>query len=150
MQLIVERVGNGAAEEDWRWDLNPGTAATPREDHAALAEKGGATQLWWSGAPLLGRQSGPCGFRLLLFATRLRKQESLPGRKGEKGLLLVGHEKVPHGSGLTGDCGGSTADGAGTEGLPELLAGLLLLFLRYGTLDWAKGRRKNCVHLWVF
>ena len=24
-------------------------------------------------------------------------------KKGEKGLLLVGHEKVPHGSGLTGD-----------------------------------------------
>ena len=43
----------------------------------------------------------------------------MPGRKGEKGLLLVGHEKVPHGSGLTGDRGGDTADGAGTEGLPE-------------------------------
>ena len=23
---IVGGVGNGAAEEDWRWDLNPGTA----------------------------------------------------------------------------------------------------------------------------
>ena len=43
----------------------------------------------------------------------------MPGRKGEKGLLLVGHEKVPHGSGLTGDHGGNTVDGAGTEGLPE-------------------------------
>ena len=72
----------------------------------------------------------------------------MPGRKGVKGLLLVGHEKVPHGSGLTGDCGGDTVDGAGTEGL--LNHGLLLLFLRYGTLDWAKGRRKDCVHLWVF
>ena len=41
------------------------------------------------------------------------------GRKGVKGLLLVGHEKVPHGFGLTGDHGGNTADGAGTEGLPE-------------------------------
>ena len=36
-----------------------------------------------------------------------------------KGLLQVGHEKVPHGFGLTGDCGGNTADGARTEGLPE-------------------------------
>ena len=43
----------------------------------------------------------------------------MPGRKGEKALLLVGHEKVPHGSGLTGYCGGDTVNGAGTEGLPE-------------------------------
>ena len=33
-------------------------------------------------------------------------------KKREKGLLLVGHEKVPHGFGLTGDRGGDTADGA--------------------------------------
>ena len=44
-------VGNGAAEEDWRWDLNLGSAAIPgrgprsfgavnREDHAVLKEKG--------------------------------------------------------------------------------------------------------------
>ena len=39
--------------------------------------------------------------------------------KGEKGLLLVSHKKVPHDSELTGDCGGNTANGAGTEGLPE-------------------------------
>ena len=31
----------------------------------------------------------------------------------------MGHEKVPHGSGLTGDRGGNTEDGAGTERLPE-------------------------------
>ena len=43
----------------------------------------------------------------------------MPGRKGVKGLLLVGHEKVTHGFGLTGECGGDIADGAGTEGLPE-------------------------------
>ena len=53
-------MGNGAAEEDWRWDLNPGTAAIPeggprgfeggerhavlkerREDHVVLGEKRG-------------------------------------------------------------------------------------------------------------
>ena len=35
------------------------------------------------------------------------------GKKGVKGLLLVGHEKVPRGYGLrTGDPG-DTADGAG-------------------------------------
>ena len=56
---------------------------------------------------------------MLPFATWLRQQETLPGRKREKGLLLVGHEKLPHGSGLTGDRGGNTADGAGTKGLPE-------------------------------
>ena len=43
----------------------------------------------------------------------------MPGRKWEKGLSLVGHEKVPHGSGLTGDCGSDTVDAARTEGLPE-------------------------------
>ena len=36
-----------------------------------------------------------------------------------KGFLLVGHEKVPHGFGLIGHHRGHTADGAGTEGLPE-------------------------------
>ena len=61
-----------------------------------------------------------------------------------KGLLLVGHEKVPHGSELTGDGGGDTADGA-----RSLNHGLLLLFLRHGTPDWAQGEGRT-VHLWVF
>ena len=56
------------------------------------------------------------------------------GREGVKGLLLVGHEKVPHGFGLTGDRGGDTADGARSPNHR-----LLLLFLRYGTPDWAEG-----------
>ena len=34
--MIVRGVRNGAAEEDWRWDLNPGTAAMVDGDHAAL------------------------------------------------------------------------------------------------------------------
>ena len=33
------RVGNGAAEEDWCWDLNPGVAAIQTEDHAVLEEE---------------------------------------------------------------------------------------------------------------
>ena len=66
------------------------------------------------------------------------------GRKGMKGLLLVGHEKVPHGFVLTGDRGGNTADGA-----RSLNHGLLLLFLNYGTPDWAEGEGRT-VHLWVF
>ena len=48
---MVGGVGNGAAEEDWHWDLNPGVAAIPErgprgfggeggENHAALAEWG--------------------------------------------------------------------------------------------------------------
>ena len=43
----------------------------------------------------------------------------MPGRKGEKGLLLVGPEKVPRGSGLTGDHSGDTKGGFATKGLPE-------------------------------
>ena len=54
----------------------------------------------------------------------------MPGRKGVKGLLLVGHEKVLHGFELTGDHGGDTADGAGS-----LNHRLLILFLRCGTPD---------------
>ena len=68
----------------------------------------------------------------------------MPGRKGVKGLLPVGHEKVPHGFGLTGDHGSDAADGAGS-----LNHRLLLLFLRYGTLDWAKGRRKDCAFVGI-
>ena len=49
-------VGNGAAEEDGCWDLNPGLAAMEGGDHAALV-------------------TGPCGFGVLPFATWLRKQE---------------------------------------------------------------------------
>ena len=65
-------------------------------------------------------------------------------KKGKRGLLLVSHEKVPHGFGLTGDRSSHTADGAGS-----LNYGLLLLFLRHGTLDWAQGEGR-IVHLWVF
>ena len=65
------------------------------------------------------------------------------GKKGEEGLLLVSHEKVPHGFGLTGDCSSHTADGAGSLNYG------LLLFLRYGTPDWAQGEGRT-VHLWVF
>ena len=67
----------------------------------------------------------------------------MPGRKGVKGLSLVGYEKVPHDFGLTGDLS-NTADGAG-----NLSHGLLLLFLRYGTPAWAEGEGRT-VHLWVF
>ena len=62
----------------------------------------------------------------------------MPRRKGEKGLLMVSHEKAPHGFGLTGDCSGNTADGA-----DSLSHGLLLLFLRYGTPDWAEGEGRT-------
>ena len=61
----------------------------------------------------------------------------MPRRKGEKGLLLVGHEKVPHGFGLTGDCDSHTADGAGS------LNHRLLLFLKHGTPDWAQGEGRT-------
>ena len=61
--------------------------------------------------------------------------------KGERGLLLVGREKVPHGFGLTRDCGSHTTDGAGS-----LNHGLLLLFLRHGTPDRAQGEGRT-VHL---
>ena len=54
------------------------------------------------------------------------------GEKGEKNHVTLA-EWGPH--------GGNTADGAGS-----LNHGLLLLFLRYGTPDWAEGEgRTGCV-----
>ena len=50
----------------------------------------------------------------------------------------MGHEKVPHGFGLTGDCGSRTADGAG-----NLNHGLLPLFLRYGTPPTGQREREG-------
>ena len=69
------------------------------------------------------------------------------GRKRVKGLLLVGHEKVPHGFGLTRDRSGDTADSAGTEGMPEPWTCTSLL--RYGAPDWAKGRWKDCAFMGI-
>ena len=60
----------------------------------------------------------------------------------------MGHEKVPHGSELTGDRGRDTADGAGIEGLPEPRTSTFFPEIRYPELG--RGRRKDCVHLWVF
>ena len=80
-------VGNGAAEEDWRWDLNPGTAAIPgRGPHSS------------------GRVGGENHIALAEWGLR----------------------------------GYYTADGA-----RSLNHGLLLLFLRYGTPDWAEGEGKT-------
>ena len=64
-------VGNGAAEEDWRWDLNPGAAAIPRRESQGFGEEGGerTTRLW--------QELGPRGFEVLPFAIWLRKQERL-------------------------------------------------------------------------
>ena len=65
----------------------------------------------------------------------------MPGRKGVKGLLLVGHEKVPHGFGLTGDQGGDTIDGAGTEGPPEPWTSTSFPEILYP--DWAEGEGRT-------
>ena len=71
----------------------------------------------------------------------------MPGRKGVKGLLLVGREKVPHGFGLTGDCRGDTADGAGTKGLPEPRTSTSFPEIRYPRLG--RGRGKDCASVGI-
>ena len=71
----------------------------------------------------------------------------MPGRKGERRLLLVGHEKVPHGSGLTGDRGGNTEDGAGTERLPESWTSTWCPEIRYPGLG--TGRGKDCASVGI-
>ena len=62
--MIVGGVENGAAEEDWQWDLNPGAAAIPRrEDYAALAE-------WGPRGGNTADGSGNLNHGLLLFSLR--------------------------------------------------------------------------------
>ena len=65
-------------------------------------------------------------------------------KRGERTLAGGLWHGLPHGFGLTADCGSHTTDGAGS-----LNHGLLLLFLRHGTPDWAEGEGRT-VHLWVF
>ena len=66
--MIVGGVGNGPAEEDRHWDLNPGAAAIGREDHAVLEEEGErTTQLWQSGDPLSATQLMVPGARIKDF-----------------------------------------------------------------------------------
>ena len=101
------------------------------------------------GLPLpssLGRWKARCSSDAELCLSSLGEcRRDTAGRKGVKGLLLVGHEKVPQGFGLrTGDRGGDTADGAENQGKPASQAWLLgrtgdylshrllFLFLRYG------------------
>ena len=71
----------------------------------------------------------------------------MPVRKGEKGLLLVGHEKMPQGSGLTGDRGGDTADGFGTKGLPEPRTSTSFPEIRYRRPG--RGRRILCAFVGI-
>ena len=73
------------------------------------------------GLPLplsLGSQKARCSSNAELSLSSLDEcRRDAAGRKGVKGLLLVGHKKAPHGFGLrTGDCGSDTADGAGSRG----------------------------------
>ena len=85
-----------------------------------------------------GEEKGPRGFGGVgedhvalgcsLLPRGLGSRRDFAWKKRGERFLLVGHVKVPHGFGLTGDHGGDTADGAGS-----LNHGLLLLFLRYGT-----------------
>ena len=67
----------------------------------------------------LGSWKAGCSSDIELSLSSLEEcRRDTVGRKGVKGLLLVGHEKVPRGFGLrTGDPG-DTADGAGNRGRP--------------------------------
>ena len=107
----------------------------------------GTMQLWQKLGPCGSdgvNRRGPCGSGVLLFATRLRQQERLCWEeRGRKDSCWWAMRKVPHGFGLTGDCGSHTADGAGS-----LNHGLLLLFLtQYPGLGI--GRGKDCASVGI-
>ena len=60
----------------------------------------------------------------------------------------MGCEKVPHGSGLTGDRSGNTADGAGLEGLPDSRTSTSVPEIRYPRLG--KGEKEGlCVFVGI-
>ena len=59
----------------------------------------------------------------------------------------MGLEKVPQGSGLTGDRGSDTADGAGTEGLSEPWTYTSFPEIRCPGLG--RGRRKDCAFVGI-
>ena len=46
MYLIVGGVGNGAAEEDWHWGLNPGMAAIPEGGSCSFGRVGWDHVAW--------------------------------------------------------------------------------------------------------
>ena len=56
---MVGGVGNGAAEEDLRWDLNPGVAAIPNRGSQGFGRVG---SLWAAKPPIPNGNGGPCGF----------------------------------------------------------------------------------------
>ena len=58
VELIIGRVRNGAAEEDWCWDLSPGGQPYWGEDHTALAEnrEERTILLWQSGDLVVATQ----------------------------------------------------------------------------------------------
>ena len=100
--------------------------------------------------------------RSSLFSNSEECRKDAVGRKGVKGLLQVGHEKVPCGFGLrTGDPG-DTADGAGnrgssasraevtgkSQGLPEPRTSISFPEIQYPGLS--KAGKEGLVCLWVF
>ena len=122
--------------------------------------KFGTTQLWRLPLPhSLGSWEARCSSDTELSLSSLEDcRRDVAGRKGVKGLLLVGHEKVPCGFRLrTGDPS-NTPNHTGNRGRPsspEQITGkkrglpepqASISFLRYGTPNWAKqGRRTVCV-----
>ena len=82
------------------------------------------------------------------------------GRKGVKGLLLVDHEKVPHGFGLrTGGFGGDTADDVGNQGRPASQAWITgknqglpepRTYISFPGTQTGQRGEGSTVHLWAF
>ena len=104
-------------------------------DHEALAE--------W-GPQGLGESQDHTALGCSLLPRGLGSRRDFARKKEEEGLLLVSHEKVPHGFGLPGDCSSHPADGA-----RSLNHGLLLLFLRYGTWTGQRGNEGLCASVGI-
>ena len=120
--------GYSACVRAWRW-LAPHHGATPAQTYygspvklekywmLAGVTECGRSQKWGCRGRFKPRHGGHTredhvALGCSLLPRGLGSRRDITGREGVKGLLLVGHEKVLHGFGLTGDHGGDRADGA--------------------------------------
>ena len=125
-------VRNGATEEDWHWDLKPRCGS-----HAGRL-----------GPCSLGKSQDHMALGCCSLLPRgLGSRRDLSGKERGERILLFSHEKVAHGFGLTGDRGDDTADGAGTDGLPEPRTSTSFPETRYPGLG--RGRGKDCASVGI-
>ena len=102
-----------------------------REPHGSEGEERGP---YSSG----GEERGPRSFG------EVNREDHVVLKERREDHVVLGCSFLPHGFGLTGDCGSHTADGA-----RSLNHRLILLSLRYGTLTGQREKEGLCVSVGI-